>query len=269
VNVAEALAGAGIDASEARMLLAFTTGFARAKLVAHPEAVLGEAAAAKFLDFARRRRAGEPIAYLLGEREFHELTLRVTPDVLIPRPETELLVDFALEHLPACGSALDLGTGSGAIALAIRKQRPDVLVTAVDRSPAALDVASGNAALLGLEVEFLQGSWFEPLGARRFDLIVSNPPYVAEGDPHLADGDVRFEPAVALVSGSDGLDAIRLIVATAPRHLRSGGHIAIEHGLGQDAAVRELLAAAGIETVSSRTDLAGIARVSSGQYNPE
>ena len=193
----------------------------------------------------------------------------MTPDVLIPRPETELLVDFVLEFLPVGGTVLDLGTGSGAIALAVRKQRPDALATAVDVSPLALKVACANAFSLGLEVEFLQGSWFEPLGARRYDIVVSNPPYVAEGDRHLAEGDVRFEPFTALVSGADGLDAIRLIAASASSHLKPGGWIAIEHGLGQDAAVRTLLAAAGLESVSSRTDLAGIARVSSGQYNPE
>ncbi|MBS0335514.1 MAG: peptide chain release factor N(5)-glutamine methyltransferase [Proteobacteria bacterium] len=269
VTAAEALAGAGIDPFEARMLLSFATGLARAALIAHPEAVLAEAAAATFRELAARRRAGEPIAYLVGERDFHDLRLRVTPDVLIPRPETEMLVDFALEKLPPQGTILDLGTGSGAIALAIRRQRPGARVTAVDRSPAALAVASGNARRLGLEAEFLEGSWYEPLGARRFDVIVSNPPYVAEGDRHLEEGDLRFEPRGALVGGSDGLDAVRTIAGAAPRHLNPGGWVAIEHGLGQDAAVRTLLAAAGLEFVASRTDLAGIARISVGKYNPD
>lgn len=269
VTVAEALAGSGIDAFEARLLLAFVTGLARSMLIAHPETVLGEAAAATFRALAARRRGGEPIAYLVGEREFHDLTLRITPDVLIPRPETELLVDFALEKLPRGGAVLDLGTGSGAIALAIRKQRTDARVTAVDRSPAALAVAFENAVRFGLEVEFLEGSWYEPLGARQFDLIVSNPPYVAEGDPHLGEGDLRFEPRSALVGGVDGLDAIKTIAGSAPRHLKPGGWVAIEHGLGQDAAVRALLAAAGLESVASRTDIAGIARISIGKYNLE
>jgi release factor glutamine methyltransferase len=268
-TAAEALAGSGIDASEARLLLAFATGLARAALIAHPETVLGEASAATFRELAGRRRAGEPIAYLVGERDFHDLCLRVTPDVLIPRPETEMLVEFALEKLPPQGTVLDLGTGSGAIALAVRKQRPDVRITAVDRSPAALAVAFENAARLGLAVEFLEGSWYAPLGARRFDVIVSNPPYVAEGDRHLGEGDLRFEPRGALVGGADGLDAIRTIAGSAPRHLNPGGWVAIEHGLGQDAAVRALLVAAGLESVASRTDLAGIARISAGKYNLE
>lgn len=269
MNVAEALAGAGIDAAEARMLLAFVTGLARTKLIAHPEAHLSEAHAAAYAGLVARRKGGEPVAYLLGERDFHELTLRVTPDVLIPRPETELLVDFAQETLPRGGSVLDLGTGSGAIALAIRRQHPEARVVAVDRSAAALAVAQANASRLALEVEFLEGDWFAPVNGQRFDLVVSNPPYVALGDRHLAEGDVRFEPQMALVSGVDGLDAIRVIAAAAPAHLQRGGWIAIEHGQGQDAAMRELLSAAGLGSVSSRPDLAGIARISFGQYNPE
>lgn len=251
------------------MLLGFVTGLARTSLISHPEALLSEAHVAAYAGLVARRKDGEPMAYLLGEREFHALTLHVTPDVLIPRPETELLVDFALETLPARGSVLDLGTGSGAIALAICRQHPGVHVVAVDRSAAALEVARANASRLGLEVEFLEGHWFEPLEGRRFDLIVSNPPYVAEGDRHLGEGDVRFEPRMALVSGADGLDAIRAIAASAVKYLNAGGWVAIEHGRGQDAAVRELLRAAGLGSVSSRPDLAGIARVSSGQYNPE
>lgn len=251
------------------MLLAFVTGLARPKLIAHPEALLSDAHVAAYVRLVERRKGGEPIAYLLGERDFHVLTLRVTPDVLIPRPETELLVEFAQESLPRGGSVLDLGTGSGAIALAIRRQHPDARVFAVDRSAAALAVARENASRLSLEVEFLEGDWFEPVDGRRFDLIVSNPPYVALGDRHLAEGDVRFEPRIALVSGADGLDAIRTIAASAPGHLRAGGWVGIEHGQGQDAAVRGLLQAAGLGSVSSRNDLAGIARISFGQYNPE
>ena len=269
LTAAQALAGAGIDAAEARMLLAFATGLARTRLVAYPEAILSDAHEAAFAGLAARRKDGEPIAYLLGEREFHELTLRVTPDVLIPRPETELLVDFAQEALPAGGAVLDLGTGSGAIALAIRRQHPEARVVAVDRSAAALAVAQENASRLALQVEFLEGDWFGPVNGRRFDLIVSNPPYIAQGDRHLAEGDVRFEPQMALVSGVDGLDSIRTIAAAGPAHLQRGGWIAIEHGQGQDSAVRGLLLAAGLGSVASRTDLAGIARISFGQYNPE
>jgi release factor glutamine methyltransferase len=269
VNVAEAIAAAGIDAFEARLLLSKASGLARTTLIAHPETPLGADAAATFAALAARRRAGEPIAYLVGERDFHAVTLHVTPDVLIPRPETELLVEFALEHLPRDGALLDLGTGSGAIALAVRHQRPNVRVTAVDLSAAALAVARANAARIGLDVELLEGSWFGPLAGRSFDVIVSNPPYVAQGDRHLAEGDVRFEPIDALVSGVDGLDAIREIVAAAPRHLRPGGWMALEHGYDQAGPVRAMLAAAGLDSVDSRPDLAGIARISAGKYNPE
>lgn len=264
-----ALRTGGIDPVEARMLLAHVTGLTRTALIAHPEAPVDALDAERFGALVARRRAGEPIAYLVGERGFHDLILRVTPDVLIPRPETEMLVDFALEKLPANGAVLDLGTGSGAIALAIRRQRPDARVTAVERSPQALAVACDNAARLALEVEFLPGNWYEPLGTRRFDAIVSNPPYVADSDRHLGEGDVRFEPRGALVGGADGLDAIRQIAGSACLHLLPGGWIAIEHGLGQDANVRALLEAAGLESVASRTDLAGIARISIGKYNPD
>lgn len=261
VSVAQALAGSGIDAAEARMLLAHVSGLGRAALIAHPELVLTETQCAAFQAAVGRRRAGEPIAYVIGERGFHDLTLRVTSDVLIPRPETELLVEFALERLPRGGTLLDLGTGSGAIALAVKQQRPDVRVTAVDRSGAALSVARGNAAHHRLEVEFLEGDWFGPLGGRSFDVVASNPPYVAEGDPHLGAGDVRFEPRAALVGGADGLDAIRGICVGVAGHLRHGGWLCVEHGQGQDAAVRMCFLRAGLESVVSHPDLAGIARM--------
>ena len=269
MKVAEAIAGSGVDASEARLLLSSASGLARSALIAHPQGELSQAAADAFLRIAERRRRGEPIAYLLGKREFYTLSLTVTPDVLIPRPETELLVDFALERLPKGGSVLDLGTGSGAIALAVKQQRPDAVVTAVERSPAALAVARANAVRHALAVEFLQGSWFAPMEDRRFDMIVSNPPYVAEGDPHLAEGDVRFEPRGALIGGPDGLADIRCMVDDVARHLLRGGWLAIEHGAGQDGEVRALIRKSGLESVSSRPDLAGIARISVGQYNPE
>ncbi len=269
MTVAEALAGSGLEPLEARMLLAQASGLSRASIAAHPELELTAAAVAMFSDAAARRRGGEPVAYLLGEREFYSLVLAVTPAVLTPRPETELLVDFALEHLPRNGTLLDLGTGSGAIALAVKHQRPDVRVTAIDNSGPALEVARANAWRHGLDVEFLQGGWFEPLGDRRFDVVASNPPYVAEGDEHLAQGDLRFEPHSALVAGADGLADIRSIVSAVPSHLRLGGWVAIEHGAGQDAAARELLNAVGLEAVASRPDLAGIARISTGKYNPE
>ena len=269
MTVGEALAGCGLEPAEARMLLACASGLSPASLFAHPESMLDGSAARAFSEFAARRRNGEPVAYILGEREFYSLALGVTPDVLIPRPETELLVDFAIECVPHGGTLADLGTGCGAIALAVKHERPDIRVCAVDRSETAIVVAQSNASRHGLEVEFLMGSWFEPLAGRRFDVVVSNPPYVAAGDRHLAQGDLRFEPHAALVGGADGLAEIRRIVAAAPAHLGRGGWLAIEHGQGQDAEVRKLLGDAGLESVSSRTDLAGIARITVGKYNLE
>jgi release factor glutamine methyltransferase len=207
-----------------------------------------------------RRAAGEPVAYILGRKEFYGLDLAVNPAVLIPRPETELLVDLALQR--DFSSAADLGTGCGAIALALKKHRSKARVVAVEASAAALAVAKRNAAKHSLEIEFRHGRWLEALGSERFDLIVSNPPYVAAGDPHLAE--LRFEPAAALVSGPDGLDAIREIARGAGAHLAPGGWLLLEHGMGQDRAVRELLSAAGLEGVASWPDLAGIPRVSGG-----
>jgi release factor glutamine methyltransferase len=269
MTAAEALSECGIPVSEARLLLAAVSGLSRAAQAAHPETLLTEAAAASFRRSLVRRRLGEPIAYLLGEREFYNLALSVTPDVLIPRPETELLVDFALENLPANGSLLDLGTGSGAIALAVKHERPDAQVTGIDSSKGAIAVAQVNASRHGIDVELIQGNWFERIPGRRFDIVVSNPPYVAEGDRHLVEGDVRFEPRSALVGGRDGLDAVRTILASAAAHLRQHGWIALEHGQGQDPEVRALLAAAGFESIFSRPDLAGIARISGGKYNLE
>ena len=263
MKVGEALASSGLPAAEARLLLAHATGLSRTTLIAHPERELPESAVCDFAAVAARRKAGEPVAYLLGEREFYGLALSVGPSVLIPRPETELLVDMALERIVpgAATRVLDLGTGSGAVALAIKRQRPDATVCAVEASAAALEVARANATRLGFAIEFIEGRWFEPLAARRFELIVGNPPYVAQGDPHLAEGDVRFEPREALVAGADGLVAIREIASAAPAHLDPGGWIFLEHGIGQDAAVRALFAEAGLDSARSWPDLAGIARV--------
>jgi len=261
LKVADALRA--LDAREARLLLARATGFSEASVLAHPERELPAEAEARFRDFAARRARGEPVAYILGEKEFHGLPLAVTPAVLIPRPETELLVELALGE--PFGGALDLGTGSGAVALALKHGRPQARVVGVERSAAALAVAQRNAVRLGLDVELRHGLWFEPLAGERFDLVVANPPYVSEGDPHLAEGDVRFEPHSALVAGGDGLEAIREILREAPAYLTPGARLLLEHGMGQDAAVRELLAAAGLEAVRSWPDLAGIARVSGGR----
>ena len=261
MTVADALRGAGIDARDARVLLAAATGFSDASVIAFPERALSAEAAARFADFAARRRRGEPLAYIRGEQEFYGLRLSVNPAVLIPRPETELLVDLALAR--DFTTVVDLGTGCGAIALAIKHSRPPARVVAVEASAAALAVAKRNAVRYGLEIDWRHGRWCEPLRADRFELIVANPPYVPQGDPHLAA--LVHEPAQALIAGSDGLEAIRTIVAEAPAHLAAGGWLLIEHGLGQDRAVRELLTVAGLADVQSWPDLAGIPRVSGGK----
>jgi release factor glutamine methyltransferase len=267
VRIEQALAGCGLEPREARLLLAEATGFSQASVLAHPERELEAEAATRFLDWAARRRAGAPIAYLLGRREFYGLSLAVNPAVLIPRPETELLVELSLARigLQAAARVLDLGTGSGALALAIKQHRPRARVVAVEADLSALQTARRNAARLGLEIELRHGRWFEPVRGERFALIVSNPPYVAEGDPHLAQGDLRFEPKGALVAGADGLDALRATAAGAAAHLEAGGWLLLEHGQGQDAAVRALLAAGRLEDVASWPDLAGIARVTGGR----
>jgi release factor glutamine methyltransferase len=258
VTIADALGASGLEAREARLLLAHASGFSGAAVVAFPERSLSAEAAMRFAQFADRRRRGEPIAYIVGEQEFYGLPITVTPAVLIPRPETELLVDLALER-PFVAVA-DLGTGSGAIALALKKERPAARVVGVEASAAALEVARRNAVRLALEVQWRHGQWCGPLASESYELIVANPPYVAEGDPHLAA--LGYEPRQALVAGSDGLDAIRAIVAQAPAHLARGGWLLLEHGLGQDAAVRLLLEHAGLEDPRTWPDLAGIPRVS-------
>jgi len=250
-----------IDPREARLLLAEVCGFSQASLAASPEQDIPFEVENAFFELIEKRRAGMPVAYILGRKEFYGLDLSVNPSVLIPRPETELLVDLALELGPA--SVLDLGTGSGAIALAVKQQRPACRVVAVDADLSALLTAKRNAAKLNLEVDFRHGRWFEPVAHERFELVVSNPPYVARGDAHLPA--LRFEPQGALVSGPDGLDAIRDIAKTAPAHLLAGGWLLLEHGQGQDVAVRALLAAAGLESIATWPDLAGIARVSGGK----
>jgi release factor glutamine methyltransferase len=251
----------GLEPREARLLLAAATGFSEAAVLAFPERALPPEAAARFTDFAERRRRGEPVAYILGRQEFYSLPLAVNPAVLIPRPETELLVDLALQR--EFTSVADLGAGSGAVALAIKKHRPAARVVAVEASAAALEVARRNGVALGMEVEWRHGRWFAPLSGERFELIVSNPPYVAASDPHLAA--LRYEPVSALVSGADGLDAIREIVAGAPPYLADGGWLLLEHGIGQDDAVRTLLREKGLEEVRTWPDLAGIPRVSGGR----
>ena len=238
---------------------------ARAWLLAHDTDVLPADAAARLAVLIRRRLAGEPVAYLTGVKAFHGLQLHVDARVLDPRDGTETLVDWALALLPPARPArvLDLGTGSGAIALAVARQRPAAQVLAVDASPDALAVARGNAERLGLTVALRAGDWFAPVAGARVDLVLSNPPYIAEADPHLPA--LAHEPRQALVSGADGLHDIRRIVADAPAHLAPGGWLLLEHGWDQAGAVRELLAAAGLAQVQSRRDLGGVERCSGGR----
>ena len=261
MTVQQALASSGIDPREARLMLAAASGFSEASVVAFQERVLPDEVLRLFKEMSERRVLGEPIAYILGSKEFYGLELAVNPAVLIPRPETELLVDLALQR--DFSRILDLGTGSGAIALAIKRNRPTARVVAVEASAAALAVAKRNAVKHGLDVEFRHGRWFEGMGKDRFEVIVANPPYVAAGDPHLAA--LRFEPDTALVSGIDGLDAIREIVRASPGHLVTGGWILLEHGQGQEDEVKDLLRDAGFGTLAVWPDLAGIARVSGGK----
>ncbi len=253
---------------DAEVLLAWLLERDRSFLHAHPEHVLDAELAGRYQALVERRAAGEPVAYLIGEREFWSLPLRVTPDVLIPRPETELLVEQALAHIPADAeyAVADLGTGSGAIALAIARERPRCRVRATDRSPEALEVAEANAKRLGIaNVEFAAGNWGQALGERRFDLVVSNPPYVVSGDPHLTRGDARHEPRTALQAGPDGLDAIRVIGFQAKRHLVAGGWLLLEHGFDQGKAVRALLQRYRYSDIATVDDLAGQPRVSLGR----
>ncbi|HEV7801585.1 MAG TPA: peptide chain release factor N(5)-glutamine methyltransferase [Burkholderiales bacterium] len=257
-----------VDPVDARVLLSHVTGRNAAYLVAHREALLSGAQAAAYRGLVERRVAGEPVAYLTGEREFYGRPFTVTPAVLIPRPETELLVDLALERIPKAGAAriLDLGTGSGCVAIAVASERSHLRILATDQSLDALAVARRNAYVLAVgNVSFLHSDWYSALGDESFDVIVSNPPYVAAADPHLERGDLRFEPRAALAAGWDGLDCIRTIVSGGIEHLVSGGWLMVEHGHDQAHAVRALFATAGYGDVFSERDLAGIERVTGGR----
>ncbi len=262
-SAATLLSVSTLSRSDARLLLATVLGVPIEALIARPECTVDDAAAGRFAALCARRAQGEPIAYLLGAKEFYGRRLAVSPAVLVPRPETELLVELALSQLAGVPTprVLDLGTGSGCVAITLALECPAATVLAVDRSAEALGIARGNARQLGAGVEFVLGDWYENV-AGRFDLIVANPPYVATADPHLAD--LRYEPQSALVAGADGLDDLRRIVAGAPRHLNSGGSLAVEHGHDQGLAVHELFARAGFAGIRTHRDLVGIDRVCSG-----
>ncbi|HZW14496.1 MAG TPA: peptide chain release factor N(5)-glutamine methyltransferase [Noviherbaspirillum sp.] len=254
-----------LEPLEARILVAHALQLSRVQLITQSDRTLNADEAALLTSLFRRRLAGEPIAYITGEREFYGLMLHTTPDVLIPRPETELLVELALERLPRGGRVLDMGTGSGAIAIAIAHSRPDAVVTALDVSDTALAVARRNAARHSVKVNFLQSDWYGALRDEQFDIIVSNPPYIVEADPHLSQGDLRFEPINALTDHADGLSALRTIIQGASPHLSDSGWLLMEHGYDQAPSVRTLLSAHGFHGVQSWTDLAGIERVSGGR----
>lgn len=253
---------------DAELLLAHALGKSRSYLHTWPERELDAPQLERYQAALARRQAGEPVAYILGQQGFWSLELEVASHTLIPRPDTELLVETVLALLPARPAALlDLGTGTGAIALALASERPAWQITGVDRVPEAVALAERNRTRLKLSnASFVASHWFSALDGQRYQLIVSNPPYIAADDRHLAEGDVRFEPSSALVAGADGLDDIRLIIQQAPGYLETGGWLLLEHGFDQAAAVRELLSARGFVTVESRRDLGGHERISLGQW---
>lgn len=269
ISIDELLARSTLGLSEARALLAHILGVAPAWIVAHGRdaAPLAEAKAVE--DLFARRRAGEPMAYLTGEREFRSLSFLVTPDVLIPRPETELVVEQGLELMTGRQSprVLDLGTGSGAIAVSIGVARPDAQIWVSDISGRALEVASRNALRHGVTVRMVQGDWFAALGEERFDLVASNPPYIAEDDPHLDQGDLRFEPRAALVGGIDGMRCISKIAAGARTRLVQGGWLILEHGYDQGTACARLMRELGYTEVVDIQDLSGMSRVCAGRFD--
>jgi release factor glutamine methyltransferase len=260
---------APLDPIDARVLVMHALRLSRTQLITQDRRVLDDGEAQRLAALIRRRLDGEPIAYITGEREFYGLPFHVTPDVLIPRPETELLVELAIERMPRNGTLLDMGTGSGAIPVAIAHALPDAHVTALDVSEAALAIARGNALRNKVRVDFLRSDWYGALQSgphpRRFEVIVSNPPYVRAGDEHLSQGDLRFEPIDALTDHGDGLSALRIIIGGAPGLLAPGGWLLLEHGYDQSADVRALLSDGGFGNVQSWQDLAGIDRVSGGQ----
>ena len=273
-TIGEALEEASkrIAALDAQVLLRHVTGRDASYLIAHPEVPLGAGEAERYNALLERRAAGEPVAYLTGEREFYGRSFKVTPAVLIPRPETELLVDLALERIPQVGTprVLEVGTGSGCIAISIATERPNAKVLALDNSTDALAIARKNAveAHIG-NAAFLRSDWFGALGNEHFQIVLSNPPYVATNDPHLAQGDVRFEPRSALEGGTDGMEAIRRIIEDGKKHLLPGGWLLFEHGHDQGERARIFLHKAGFADIFTAHDLAGIDRVSAGRLTAE
>jgi release factor glutamine methyltransferase len=248
---------------ECELLLNQVLGLSRAQILTHPETPIPSNAQQQLHQFVEQLRSGTPLAYITGSREFWGIDFHVTPDVLIPRPETELLVELSVALAPADGTLIDLGTGSGAIAIAIKAERPDLTITATDASGDALSVAQLNAERVGVEMHWRVQHWLAD-DHNRWDMIVSNPPYIAKDDPHLPG--LSAEPRQALVAGPDGLDDIRQIVASAPGHLQKNGYVLIEHGYDQADQVQQLMSAAGLSGIESKKDLAGISRVTLGQY---
>jgi release factor glutamine methyltransferase len=270
LKAATRLAAASDSAAlDARVLMEHVTGFSHADIIANSDTTLTEAQHTLFEELVDLRQSGTPVAYITGHREFWSMDFLVTPEILIPRPETETIVEQALEHIPEKQSitVADLGTGSGVIALAIAYERPHAQVIATDTSILALEVARVNEENLGLgNVELRQGHWLEALKGTLCDVIVSNPPYIRIDDPHLDKGDVRYEPTSALVSGNDGLDAIREIISNAPAHMKPGAWLLLEHGCDQGQRVRDLMSAAGYVTVATIEDLSKTERVTVGQF---
>ncbi|TXI19442.1 MAG: peptide chain release factor N(5)-glutamine methyltransferase [Nitrosomonas sp.] len=272
ITISQALAEAHrhIDQIDARILLEHVLDVAHAFLLTYPDYVLTALQQEMYLHFVQSRMEGVPVAYLVGKRDFFDLTFKVSQAVLVPRPETELLVELALD-LTASGKPyriLDLGTGSGVIAITLARHRPQARIVAVDRSDDAIAIARWNAENLGVSnLRFIAGNWFDELSGEEFDLIVSNPPYVAESDPHLQQGDLRFEPLIALSAGKNGLTCIRHIIEAAPSHLVDSGWLLLEHGYNQADECRQLLQNKDFSNIRSYPDLAGIMRVTGGQIN--
>lgn len=265
MTYAEFLRSSGLERSDALALFSHATHLGRAWLIAHDQDPISAAHRARLEPLFARRMAGEPVAYIVGYREFYGRDFSVNPSVLIPRPDTELLVELALARAPQNARVIDLGTGSGCIPITLKLERPDLQLSAVDLSPAALEIARHNAAQLGAEVRFVESDWLSALRLERFELIVSNPPYIHSADHHLAQGDLRFEPRSALTDEADGLAHLRSIIEQAETQLLPAGWLLLEHGWDQGAACRDLLHGAGFEAAETWQDLGGNDRVSGGR----